>query len=96
MALPARVFTHAGNPRIVLQHEAFGPASPYTVYSGDPPVWRVSAAAALIELGSFDAAAERVQVTPSAISQRIKALDQRVGQVRVVREKPCRPRPARS
>jgi hypothetical protein len=24
VALPARVFTHAGNPRIVLQHEAFG------------------------------------------------------------------------
>jgi len=83
-------------------HESFcstrpsASASPYTVYSRDPPVWRVSAAAALIELGSFDAAAERVHVTPSAISQRIKALDQRVGQVRVVREKPCKPRPARS
>ena len=44
----------------------------------------VSAAAAVIELGSFDAAAERLHVTPSAISQRIKALDQRVGQVLVV------------
>jgi LysR family transcriptional regulator, chromosome initiation inhibitor len=59
-------------------------------------VVRVSAAAAVIELGSFDAAAERLHVTPSAISQRIKALDQRVGQVLVVREKPCKPRPARS
>jgi len=29
-------------------------------------------------------------VTPSAISQRIKALEQRVGQVLVVREKPCK------
>jgi len=28
-------------------------------------------------------------VTPSAVSQRIKALEQRVGQVLVVREKPC-------
>jgi LysR family transcriptional regulator (chromosome initiation inhibitor) len=43
----------------------------------------------VIELGSFDAAAERLHVTPSAVSQRIKALEQRVGQVLVVREKPC-------
>jgi LysR family transcriptional regulator (chromosome initiation inhibitor) len=43
----------------------------------------------VIELGSFDAAAERLHVTPSAISQRIKALEQRAGQVLVVREKPC-------
>jgi LysR family transcriptional regulator, chromosome initiation inhibitor len=45
--------------------------------------------AAVIELGSFDAAADRLHVTPSAVSQRIKALEQRVGQVLVVREKPC-------
>jgi LysR family transcriptional regulator, chromosome initiation inhibitor len=45
--------------------------------------------AAVIELGSFDAAAERLHVTPSAVSQRIKALEQRVGRVLVVREKPC-------
>ena len=38
---------------------------------------------------SFDAAAERLHVTPSAVSQRIKALEQWVGQVLVVREKPC-------
>jgi LysR family transcriptional regulator (chromosome initiation inhibitor) len=43
----------------------------------------------VIEVGSFDAAAERLHVTPSAVSQRIKALEQRVGQVLVVREKPC-------
>ena len=41
--------------------------------------WRHSAA--VIEHGSFDAAAARLHVTPSAISQRIKALEQRVGQV---------------
>lgn len=45
--------------------------------------------AAVIELGSFDAAADRLHVTPSAISQRIKALEQHVGQVLVVRGKPC-------
>lgn len=49
------------------------------------------ALAAVIELGSFDAAAEWLHVTPSAVSQRIKTLEQRVGQVLVVREKPCRP-----
>ena len=43
----------------------------------------------MIELGSFDAAAERLHVTPSAVSQSITALEQRVGQVLVVREKPC-------
>jgi LysR family transcriptional regulator, chromosome initiation inhibitor len=51
---------------------------------------QLAAFAAVIESGSFDAAAERLHVTPSAISQRIKGLEQRVGQVLVVREKPCR------
>jgi LysR family transcriptional regulator, chromosome initiation inhibitor len=51
---------------------------------------QLAALAAVIEFGSFDAAAERLHITPSAVSQRIKALEQRVGQVLVVREKPCR------
>lgn len=51
---------------------------------------QLAAFAAVIELGSFEVAAERLHVTPSAVSQRIKALEQRVGQVLVVREKPCR------
>lgn len=50
---------------------------------------QLAAFAAVIDLGSFDAAAERLHVTPSAVSQRIKALEQRVGQVLVVRQKPC-------
>ena len=50
---------------------------------------QLAAFAAVVELGSFDAAAQRLHVTPSAISQRIKSLEQRVGQVLVVREKPC-------
>lgn len=45
--------------------------------------------AAVVELGSFDAAAAKLHVTPSAISQRIKALEHGVGQVLVKREKPC-------
>jgi len=48
----------------------------------------------VIEHGSFDAAAARLHVTPSAISQRIKALEQRVGQVLVRREKPTTATPA--
>jgi LysR family transcriptional regulator (chromosome initiation inhibitor) len=51
---------------------------------------QLAALAAVVESGSFDAAAEWLHVTPSAISQRIKTLEQRVGQVLVVREKPCR------
>ena len=51
---------------------------------------QLAALAAVVEFGSFDAAAERLHVTPSAVSQRVKALETRVGQVLVVREKPCR------
>jgi LysR family transcriptional regulator (chromosome initiation inhibitor) len=50
---------------------------------------QLAAFAAVIEQGSFDAAAAVLHVTPSAVSQRIKALEQRVGQVLVIREKPC-------
>jgi len=50
---------------------------------------QLAAFAAVIEHGSFDAAAASLHLTPSAVSQRIKALEQRVGQVLVVREKPC-------
>lgn len=55
---------------------------------------QLAAFAAVIEQGSFDAAAARLLVTPSAVSQRIKALEQRVGRVLVVREKPCSATPA--
>lgn len=50
---------------------------------------QLSAFAAVVELGSFDAAAARLHITQSAVSQRIKALEQRVGQVLIVRGKPC-------
>ncbi|AFM15125.1 transcriptional regulator, LysR family [Mycolicibacterium chubuense NBB4] len=57
--------------------------------SGQLDAGQLAALAAVVEFGSFDAAAEHLHVTPSAISQRIKALEQRVGQVLVLREKPC-------
>lgn len=44
---------------------------------------------AVIEDGSFEAAARTLHVTPSAVSQRIKALEQDVGQVLIRRAKPC-------
>ncbi|MGA8045948.1 MAG: LysR family transcriptional regulator ArgP [Dermatophilaceae bacterium] len=47
--------------------------------------------AAVVSDGTFDAAARTLHVTPSAVSQRIKALEQRVGRVLVVRSKPVRP-----
>lgn len=50
---------------------------------------QLAALAAVVETGSFDAAAATLHVTPSAVSQRIKALEQRVGQVLVRRERPC-------
>ncbi|WP_327638706.1 LysR family transcriptional regulator ArgP [Kribbella sp. NBC_00482] len=44
----------------------------------------------VLDEGSFDAAARRLRVTPSAVSQRIKALESRLGQVVVMRGKPAR------
>lgn len=46
---------------------------------------------AVIDEGSFEAAARALHVTPSAVSQRIKALEQSVGQVLIRRVKPCAP-----
>jgi LysR family transcriptional regulator, chromosome initiation inhibitor len=45
---------------------------------------------AVVKDGTFDAAARTLHLTPSAVSQRIKALEQRVGRVLVVRTKPVR------
>lgn len=51
---------------------------------------QLAAFAAVLSEGSFDAAARRLSVTPSAISQRIKALEDRLGQVLILRQLPCR------
>lgn len=55
---------------------------------------QLTAFATVLEEASFDAAARRLSVTPSAISQRIKALEDRLGQVLIIRQTPCRPTPA--
>ena len=45
---------------------------------------------AVVDAGTFDAAAALLHVTPSAVSQRVKALEQRAGRVLVTRTKPVR------
>lgn len=52
---------------------------------------QLAAFSAVLEEGSFEAAARRLAMTASAVSQRIKALEDRLGQVLVVRQAPCRP-----
>ena len=50
----------------------------------------LSALAAVIREGSFERAARALHVTPSAVSQRIRLLEERAGCALVVREQPCR------
>ncbi|MDT5149477.1 MAG: LysR family transcriptional regulator, chromosome initiation inhibitor [Mycobacterium sp.] len=50
---------------------------------------QLAAFAAVTAFDSFGAAAERLHVTPLPISQRITALEPRVGKVLVVWGKPC-------
>lgn len=52
---------------------------------------QLAAFAAVVEEGSFEAAARRLHVTPSAVSQRVKALESRMGQILVQRTRPARP-----
>lgn len=52
---------------------------------------QLAALAAVIGQGSFHGAARVLHVTPSAISQRIKQLEQHIGGVVVVRGKRCTP-----
>lgn len=47
--------------------------------------------AVVVDEGTLDAAARRLHVTPSAVSQRIKALEEHLGRLVLVRSKPVRP-----
>ncbi|CAG6394378.1 HTH-type transcriptional regulator LysG [Actinacidiphila cocklensis] len=55
------------------------------------PLDQVRTLLAAVDEGTFEAAAARLHVTPSAVSQRIKALEQRTGRVLLLRSKPVRP-----
>lgn len=49
----------------------------------------LSALAAVVREGSFEKAARALHVTPSAVSQRIRLLEERIGCALVVRGQPC-------
>lgn len=49
----------------------------------------IEAVAKVVETGSFEKAARALNVTPSAISQRIKNLEERIGVVLISRGNPC-------
>ncbi|KOV64227.1 LysR family transcriptional regulator ArgP [Streptomyces sp. MMG1121] len=55
------------------------------------PLEQVRTLLAVVDEGTFDAAAAALHVTPSAVSQRVKALEQRTGRVLLQRTKPVRP-----
>jgi LysR family transcriptional regulator, chromosome initiation inhibitor len=52
---------------------------------------QLDALVAIADHGSFEAAARRLRITPSAVSQRIRALESATGQVLISRGTPCRP-----
>lgn len=54
----------------------------------DLPVEHLETFAAIFDEGSFEGAARRLHITPSAVSQRVKAMEQRVGSVLVQRSRP--------
>lgn len=54
---------------------------------------QLDALVAIADHGSFEVAARQLHVTPSAVSQRIRALEAAAGQVLVSRGTPCRPTP---
>ena len=55
---------------------------------------QLAALSAVLRHGSFEAAAADLGVTPSAVSQRIRALEERVGAALVHRASPCTGTPA--
>ena len=54
----------------------------------DLPVEHLATFAAIVDEGSFEGAARRLHITPSAVSQRVKAMEQRVGSVLLQRTRP--------
>jgi LysR family transcriptional regulator (chromosome initiation inhibitor) len=59
--------------------------------TADLPLDQVRTLLAVVDGGTFDAAAAALHLTPSAVSQRVKALEQRTGRVLLLRTKPVRP-----
>lgn len=51
---------------------------------------QIDAFQAVIECGSFERAAQRLHLTPPAVSQRVRALESALGSALLVRSRPCR------
>ncbi|MEO9786894.1 MAG: LysR family transcriptional regulator ArgP [Aurantimonas coralicida] len=51
----------------------------------------LAAVGAVIREGSFERAAVALGITPSAVSQRVRALEERLGAILIVRGQPCQP-----
>ncbi|BDZ41890.1 hypothetical protein GCM10025865_11890 [Paraoerskovia sediminicola] len=66
-------------------------AAPHPGPVRDWDLAQLRALAAAADLGTLDAAARALHVTPSAVSQRIKALEHATGAVLLRRERPVRP-----
>lgn len=49
----------------------------------------LAAVSAVVREGSFEKAAERLGVTPSAVSQRVRNLEERLGAILIIRGQPC-------
>ena len=56
----------------------------------DLPIEHLATFAAIVREGSFEAAASRLHITPSAVSQRVRAMEQRTGSVLLQRTRPVR------
>lgn len=55
----------------------------------DLPVEHLRTFTAIVEEGSFEGAARRLHITPSAVSQRVRAMEQRTGSVLLRRTRPA-------
>lgn len=51
----------------------------------------VQTVAAIVDEGTFEAVAARLHLTPSAVSQRVRKLEDQLGRILLVRSKPVRP-----
>src|SRR4026209_2443191 len=51
----------------------------------------LEALATIVEEGGFERAAQRLHITQSAVSQRLRALEAQVGTVLIVRSRPLQP-----
>jgi len=51
----------------------------------------LSVVAAVVREGSFERAAAWLHISPSAVSQRVRALEERLGSILILRSQPCQP-----